>query len=145
MKIRWGKVILSSLAFFVIAMVVRQIEAMLTMKYYLMPEFFSVWSKVMMPSAGPPPFSFHLISALFSLVTGITLAIFYDFIKDNFKGGAWGRIYGFTVWVFWLSVIFFAFTAYLLVNLPAGLQVWWMASSLIVYFLSAIAFNKILK
>ena len=65
-KIDLKKVLLASLAYTIVAMIIRQIEAVLTMRYYLMPEYFGVWSQVMMPTAGPPPPSFFTTSTSFA-------------------------------------------------------------------------------
>jgi hypothetical protein len=70
----WKRVFLSGLIISVISFVVRQVEAVLTLKYYMMPQYFGVWSKVMMPAAGPPPASFVVTSLVFTLVTGVSLA-----------------------------------------------------------------------
>lgn len=144
-KVRWGKVFLAGLVFLVIATIVRQVEAILTMKYYLMPEFFGVWSKVMMPKAGPPPASFFLTSLLFSLATGMTLAAFYDYIKNLLPKNQWQRMFCFTEIVVVLAFVFFSLPTYLLINLPLGLLGAWLVSTVVILFLATTVFVKLLK
>lgn len=144
-KISWGKVLVAGLVFMVIAFVVRQIEAILTMSYYTDPTYFGVWSKVMMPKAGPPPLSFMVVSLLFSYLTGVTVAVFYDLIKDLLPKKFWPRVLNFTDLTVSLMIVFFTLPVYLLINLPFMLLVWWLGSSIVIVFLSAIAFAKMLK
>ncbi|HEU0051438.1 MAG TPA: hypothetical protein VFQ60_05295 [Patescibacteria group bacterium] len=145
MKIAWGRVLVSGILFTIISMIVRQIESILTMKYYLMPQYFGVWSKLMMPNAGPPPMSFFLISLLFSFITGIGLAIFFQFIKEGLSRAFWPRVFGFFGISFGLGFLFFSLTTYLMINLPLALQASWLVSSAIVLFLSGIVYAKIIK
>lgn len=144
-KIKWDKVILSGLIFTAIAMLVRQIEAMLTLSYYQMPEYFGVWSQVMMPEIGPPPAGFMVTSLLFSLFSGCSLAVFYELVKPLLARNALRGALTFTKIVFGLSLVFFTLPVYLLFNVPMGLLIWWLASSAVIFFLSAMVFAKILK
>ncbi len=77
------KVLLIGIIFSVIAFVIHQIEALVTFKYYMMPQYFGVWSKLMMPQAGPPPASFMITSLIFSFVTGISVALIYYYLRDH--------------------------------------------------------------
>jgi hypothetical protein len=129
----------------VIASIVRQIEALLTMNYYTLPQYFGVWSKNMMPTAGPPPASFIIMSLVFALVTGLVLAGFYNFIKDGIPGGYWKKVIWFTIIIFILSFVLFSLTSFLLFNLPVGLLVAWLVSTLIIYFLNSLVFAKLIK
>lgn len=144
-KIQWKKVIAAGFVYTIVALVVRQIEAVLTMNYYKMPDYFGVWSKVMMPEAGPPPMSFFLTSLLFSFITGVVLAAFYDFVKGLLPQDKWQKIFNFTCTVFVLSFVFFSLPVYLLINLPVGLMLWWLLSTIVIFFLTAIIFVKIIK
>lgn len=144
-KIRWGKVIWAGLVFLVIGFVVRQVEAVLTMNYYLMPEYFGVWSKVMMPSVGPPPASFMIISAIFIFLTGVVLAGFYDFIKELLPKKPGERVVCFMVTMISLLVVFFTLPVYLMFNVPVGLLVSWFLSTLVVLGGASVVFGKILR
>lgn len=144
-KLQWQKIFISGFIFLIIAAIVRQLEVILTMRYYQMPEFFGVWSKLMMPSVGPPPASFLFTSLLFSFLTGVTLAGFYDFVKSLLPKNKTQRIFCFTELVIIISFVLFSLPVYLLFNLPVELLVTWFISSVIIFLLSAAVFVKLLK
>ena len=101
-KISWGKVILTAAIFTAISYVIHMIEAFLTIKYYMMPEYFGVWSKLMMPTAGPPPIEFTIISAVLSFVSGLLFALVYAVVKGSVPGKGWknkGLMYGFLIFL----------------------------------------------
>ncbi len=141
-KIPWRKVFLAAIIYLIIAVILRQLEVVLTMKYYLMPQYFGIWSKVMMPTAGPPPTSFMVLSLLFTLVTGIVLASFFACIKEILGGGYWKKVFNFTGIVISLMLVFAYLPMYLLINLPLGLLVWWFVTGTITLFLGAAVFVK---
>lgn len=144
-NIRWGKVVLAGIIYLAISFVVHQIDALLTIDYYKMPELFGVWSKLMMPKAAPPPLSFFLVSVVFSFLTGITLAVLYEKFRNLFSENKWKRIFNFTCLFTILSIVLFSFPVYLLINVPLSLILIWVVGSLIIFFFTAIAFNKLLK
>ncbi|MBM3255866.1 MAG: hypothetical protein FJZ04_00120 [Candidatus Moranbacteria bacterium] len=143
--VRWKKVLVCGFIALIIAIVVRQIEAMLTMDYYKMPELFGVWSKLMMPQAGPPGVEFFLVSILSAFLSGTTLAALYEIIRDKLETGTWKRALNFTCFALWLGIIFFTLPVILLINLPLELMSIWFISSAIILFLSSLVFGKILK
>lgn len=99
----------------------------------------------MMPSAGPPPASFLFASLLFSFLTGVTLAGFYDFVKSLLPKDKTQRIFCFTELVVVISFVLFSLPVYLLFNLPVALLVTWFISSVIIFLLSAAVFVRLLK
>lgn len=144
-KFQWSRIALSGLVFTVITSVIRQAEVFLTMDYYTLPQYFGAWSKNLMPTAGPPPTSFILMSLAFTLATGLILAGFYNFVKDGITGGYWKKVIRFTLIMFILSIALFALPVFLLINLPAGLQAWWLVTSLIILFANSLVFAKLIK
>lgn len=144
-KIKWDKIVVAGLLFMAIATLVRQVEAMLTLGYYQLPQYFGVWSQVMMPEAGAPPVSFLLTSLFFSFFTGCSLAIFYELIKPALARNALRGALTFTKITVGLSLVFFTLPVYLLFNVPLGLLVWWFVTSAVIFFLSAMVFVRILK
>lgn len=144
-RVDWPKILLAALIYFVLAFIIRQAEAILTMNYYTDPQYFGVWSKLMMPKAGPPELSFHLTSALFTFLTGIALALFYEFIKDTLPKNKWKRGMYFGDIVVVLGLVFFALPTLLLVNLPLSLQAVWFMTSALVFYLGSAVFVKVLK
>jgi hypothetical protein len=131
-EISWKKVAMSGLAFSVVAFIVRQLEAMLTMKYYLMPEYFGLWSKLMMPAAGPPPVSFMLTSLIFTFVTGVSVALIYYYLKDHLPKEHRKRVFYFADLMIGTSFVFFTLPVYLMFNVPLGLLVSWFVSTFII-------------
>ncbi|MBI5127474.1 hypothetical protein HZA76_03375 [Candidatus Roizmanbacteria bacterium] len=144
-KIRWGKVILVSIILLVIQMIIMNVEAFFDMKYYIMPQYFPVWSKLMMPNAGPPPAEFFIMSSLFSLLSALVLACVYECFKASLDKNFWSRVLGFTKLMALLTLVFAYLPMYLMINLPLGLIVSWFVSGVLVIFLGTIVFVKILK
>lgn len=143
-KINWAKVILSSFIVFIIEMLVKQTEAILTMRYYLMPEYFGIWSKLMMSKVGPPP-DFFILSALFSFLTALVLACVYECIKANLDKKFWHRVLGFTKLMALLMLVFGYLPMFLLLNVPQALLISWFVSSSLAMFFGSIVFVKLLK
>jgi hypothetical protein len=134
------RVILAGLVFTVIAFVINNVFAMLTMNYYMMPEYFSVWSKIMMPSAGPPPASFMYLSFALNFIVGMLFAAVYMTIQkvfDNESIVKKGMTFG--VFAFLLGVLPGTIGMYLMINLPVGLLAWWTLSGLIADVIAGVA------
>ena len=129
----------------VVAVVLQQIEVIFTMSYYTDPSLAGLWSKTMMPSAGPPPFAFFVQSVLFTFATGVTLAAVFEFMKPLFGKSYWARVIGFTDIMVGLMIVFGFFPMYLLLNIPLGLIVWWFVTGWITVFIAAMIFAKRLK
>jgi hypothetical protein len=144
-KLSWKNVFLSGLIFTVIAIIIRQVEALLTIKYYLMPEYFGVWSKLMMPVAGPPPMSFMITTVIITLVSGISLALVYCYVREMLPKKFWPRVFFFSDLMIGVSFIFFTLPAYLMFNLPIGLLVSWFISGFIIQVSAAYTFAKLLN
>ena len=143
-NIRWNKVLVASVIFTIISFLIHQLETVLTLKYYLMPEYFSIWSRLMMPQTGPPPISFMLTSILFSFLTGFVLAGFYDLIKDRLPVRRIYRIISFGDITFSLALVFFTLPTLLLFNLPFGLLFIWLVSTYLILIIAGAVFTRIL-
>jgi hypothetical protein len=144
-NVNWGKVLLASLAFLIIATILRQIETMITMNFYMIPEYFPVWSKLMMPKAGPPPLEFILTSTVLTFITGIVLAGTYDYTKKLFENNFWHRVICFTGHISAIILVFAYLPLFLLINLPLMLIVSWFITTVITVLLGSIVFAKLLK
>lgn len=139
------KVLLTSVIFTIISFVLHQIEALLTMKYYLMPSYFGVWSKLMMPSNGPPPVSFMVTSLIFTFVTGVSITFIYYYLKDRLPEHKWKRIAYFTDLMIGTYFVFFTLPVYLMFNVPGGLLVSWFISTFVILLTSTFFIVKIVK
>ena len=131
-NIKWGKVAMSAVVLTVVAQIVHMVEAMLTMDFYKDPAFFGVWSKVMMPTAGPPPASFMYTSLIIGLISWALFVFVYQIIKAGVPGDA-GIKKGvhFGILVYLVGGLPGILAMYLLINLPQGMLVAWAISGLI--------------
>ena len=139
-----GKVFLAGILYTIVAQIVHSIGAALSMKYYLIEKYFPVWSKLMMPSAGPPPASFMMYSIAFGLIGGILISLVYGVIKDGIPGDTLankGLVYG--LLLFLVAGIPGSLALTLLINLPAMLIVVWAVEGLIIYLLNGMIIAKI--
>lgn len=144
-EIQWKKVLLVAVVYSVIAVIVHQVEAMLTMGYYMNPSYAGLWSKLMMPKAGPPPAEFMIISTVITFVTGVSLAVIYYYLRDHLPKGSKKRALYFADLMVATSFIFFTLPSYLMFNVPIGILVSWFISSFIILTISSFALVKIIK
>ncbi len=139
------KILFVSIIFTVISFIIRQIEAMLTIKYYMMPQYFGVWSKLMMPSAGPPPASFMITSIIFTFVTGISISLIYYYLRDHLPPVGFKRAFYFADVLIGTSFVFFTLPVYLMFNVPVGLLIFWFISTFIILTAGSWVLVKIVK
>jgi len=137
-KVSWKDAFYGAVIFLVIATVIHLVESILTMSYYTNPEYFGLWSKLMMPSAGPPPPSFMLVSALVNFIAGFVISVLYQLVKDEMGQKYWTKVWSFAAFAWILATVLFAGTAFLLFNLPLGLLGAWLVSSAFIYFLTSL-------
>ena len=108
------------------------VEAMCTMNYYIDPAYCSVWSKIMMPNAGPPPASFYYYSLGFAAISWFLFMLVYAIVGPSVPGvDGWqrGAMYGLLVWL--VAGLPGALSMILLINLPLGLVVCWAGTGLV--------------
>jgi len=145
-KISWPRILAVAILYAIVGEIVMTLGAMADMNYYFDPGYFAVWSKLMMPAAGPPPAEFYYFGIAFQLVTGFLFAIVYRVIKGSVPGKGWknkGLMYGFLI--FLVAGIPMSMTLYLLINLPVGLLLSWMLQSLVVYLIMGLVAAKLVK
>jgi len=143
-EINWRKIFISGLIYLVFTTVIRQIEVILTMKYYLMPQYFGVWSQLMMPNIGPPPPSFIITSLTFTFASGLSLGIIYYYVRNLLPKQFWHRVTYFADLMIGTSFVFFTLPAYLLFNLPFQLLLSWFISGFVILFLTSFTLVKII-
>ncbi len=144
-EISWKKVFLSGLIFTAVSFILRQIEVVLTLNYYMMPRYSGVWSKLMMPGAGPPPANFMITSLVFTFVTGVSIALIYYYLKDHLPKNEKKRIFYFADLMIATSFVFFTLPVYLMFNLPLGLLACWFVTSFVILTLGSLVLVKIIK
>ncbi|MBU1132633.1 hypothetical protein KKC32_05325 [Patescibacteria group bacterium] len=137
---------LAAVIFAIIAQVIHSLGAILGMKYYLMPEYFNVWSKLMMPNAGPPPSSFYLYSLGFGLIGALLLAWVYIIVEKAIPGKTAvkkGLMFG--LLLIMIASIPGTLSMLILINLPAGLVFFWFVEGALIYLLGGMVFAGLLK
>ena len=160
-KISWPRILAVAILYAIVGEIVMTLGAFLDMSYYFDPAYFGVWSKIMMPAAGPPPLEFYYFGIAFQLVAGFLFAFVYSVVKRsvnlgvhstlNLRAGkewhkGWynmGLMYGFLI--FLVAGIPTTMTLYLLINLPVGLLLSWMLQNLVVYLIMGLVAAKLVK
>lgn len=140
------RMFLASVVLLIIATIVHNLDALVAMDYYTNPEYFSVWSKLMMPNAGPPPTSFFALSALFTFIGSLIFVIVYFVFKNAVPGKSllWkGLMFGFLM--FLMVGVYSALSMILIINLPFQLIVLWTAEDLIIKLVGGITTAYIVK
>ena len=143
-EINWGKTLLVGALYTVFAAVVRQVETALTMPYYIDPVYFGLWSRTMMPKAGPPPAEFMIMSVVFTFASGVSIAIIYYYLKDLLPKKFLKRVFFFADLMIGFSFIFFTLPTYLLFNVPFGLLVSWFISTFVILVFASFISVKII-
>ena len=131
------RILITAVILAIIAQIIHTIEAMLTMKYYMMEQLFPVWSKVMMPQAGPPPPSFMYLSLAFGVLTAIIFVVLFITLKNAVPGKGWlGKGLAWGLITFLLADLSGMLMLYLLINLPKRLILAWAISGLVIKLIS---------
>lgn len=144
-KIHVGKVLLIGLLYTGFTMIVRQFEVVLTMKYYTDPAYFGVWSKLMMPTAGPPPPEFMIMSTMLTFLSGVAITIIYYYLRDYLPKGYWKRATFYADILISTSFVFFTLPVYLLFNIPMALLGYWFVSTFVILLLGSLLVVKIIR
>ena len=144
--VNWKGVLRVAVLMAVAAQIIHTVGAVLTMGYYVDPQYSSVWSKLMMPSAGPPPASFVIMSLGIGFITSLIFAWFYTVVRDSIPGDAptnKGLNYGLMLYL--VAGVPFIATNFLLINLPLGITVSWFFEGLLVYLIGGLLAARLLK
>jgi hypothetical protein len=139
------KIIASGVFFAIISQIIHTMESIATMGFYTDPAYFGVWSKIMMPTAGPPGTEFYIYSIVFSIISGIVLTVVFEMTKKGIPGKSLARQGLYFGMVLFLISLTWTMTLYLLVNLPALLLIYWSISGLIAYLIGGMIIAKIMK
>ena len=134
----------AAILFAVLGQVVHTVGAILTMGYYTDPAYFPVWSKIMMPGAGPPPASFYLVSIGFGLIAALIYTYVYEAVKRCLPGADYvnkGLSFGALLFLLALPTTFMLIE---LINLPLGLITAWTVEELVVTLLGGVIIARIM-
>src|SRR3989344_2420666 len=144
--IPFGKVLLAGVIFAIISQIIHMLEASINMAYYTDPAYFALWSKVMMPGAGAPPAEFFITSMIFGTITALLYAYVYITIRGSIKDGSpWMRGLKFGWLLFLVAGLPMFLMNYLIIAIPFGLNIGWLASSFLSYLIGGTAIGKILE
>jgi hypothetical protein len=145
-RINAVRFLLAALAYTVFAYILHVIGALLTMQYYLDPSYFPVWSRLLMPTAGPPPLTFSVYSFILGYITALLFTFIYLKIRPLFKGKSkvhMGSTYGFGV--FLVGGLPGFLMLWLLINLPLLLIVDWAIEGLITNMIGGVLVAYIMQ
>lgn len=149
MEIR--KLFLAAVAFAIISVIVHTAGSILDMGYYANPEYFGLWSKVMMPGPSPPGAEFYAASIIFSLITGFIFAEGYALTKHAFASKKSFRAdkdfqvgLKFGLFLFLMTSLTGTMSMFLLFAVPFWLLVSWLAQGLVISLACGVAFAKII-
>jgi hypothetical protein len=135
---------ITSLIFAVISQGVHTIGALVEMDYYFLPQYFQVWSEIMMPEPGPPPLAFTMLSFLAAFITGVIYCFVYKIIMRWIPGdSSVMKGINFGVLLFFVGVVPSTLSMVLLINLPLGLVFYWAVEGLAVNILGGILIVKL--
>ncbi len=143
-KLHTIQIIISGFIFTIVSQIFNILGAILTMQYYTNPAYFSLWSKLMMPSNGPPGVDFYLASIAIGLINGIIFASAYYLLNQSIPGKGISKGLNYGILLFLMVGIPFTLTIHLLLAVPAMLLLNWAISGLIIYLISGVAFSKII-
>ncbi|MFA4875771.1 MAG: hypothetical protein WC586_00025 [Methanoregula sp.] len=79
-------IIIGGILFAVASQIILMGEVITTMDIYMMPEYFPVWSKLMMPDMGPPPAMFYLISISVSVGLALLYSTVFHILRSGIPG-----------------------------------------------------------
>lgn len=112
-------ILIASVLFTIASQLVIMIESAATMDIYLMPEYFPVWSKLMMPDMGPPPATFFAMSILVSFALALVYAAVFWIVSPGIPGEGFTKGLSYGLILFFISSVPSLLGMFLLINLPA--------------------------
>jgi hypothetical protein len=140
------KIALSALIYAIISMIVHSGASFIGMSYYQLPQYFNVWSRLMMTEAGPPGAEFFIYSFVFALIGGGLLTAAYLMVGKCLPGGTpVKRGLAFAGLLIMVSAIPGFFAMVLLINMPLYLQFSWLIEGALIYAIWSVIAVKLLK
>jgi hypothetical protein len=141
-----GRFLLASFVATIIGFLIHFVGALATLEYYMDPAYFCVWSRFMIPTAGPPPVEFTIASLVLGFIASLIFVIVYIYLKPALGGMSdtrAGAMYGFGV--FLVGGLPGFFMIWLLVNIPFVLIMSYTIETLVSYMLIGMTVGKILR
>lgn len=139
-----ARILGAAILWVIVIQVIRFLEAIVTMDYYLDPNYFAVWSKLMMPGPGPPPMEFLYTSIGFNFIMGLIFALVYTWVAVSFSGSTVKKGISFGWLLFLVLTIPTLLSLVLLINLPLGLIITWAITGFIINMIGGVGTAKII-
>lgn len=128
-------IIIGGILFAVASQIILMGEVIATMDIYMMPEYFPVWSKLMMPEMGPPPALFYLISISVSVGLALLYCTVFHILRDGIPGTGFRKGFNYGILLFLLSSFPSMLGMWMLINLPAKFFIAGLAFGLVHYLI----------
>jgi hypothetical protein len=146
MKVNVKNYLLATALTTMAAQVVHTIGAWLSLNYYMDPNYRQVWSTLMMPSNGPPPADFYVLSIFFGFISAAILCGFFLLIRNSLSN-QYNIIRGlyFSAIVTLVVSIPSTFSMMLLVNFPTGLLLNWLLEMVAINLLTGLIVGWLLR
>jgi len=129
-----------------ISQIVHSAVSMAFMDFYTNPDYFQVWSKVMMPYAGPPPITFYYWAIGLGIFTWSLFAISFLLIKKNLPGNSVlkkGLFFGLIA--FMISGLSGGLSYFLYINIPIPLILIWSLEGLSTFLINGVIAASIIR
>lgn len=126
-------IVIGGILFTIASQVVMMGEVLVTMDVYMMPEYFPVWSKLMMPDMGPPPGEFYAISITLSFCLALLYSGAFYVLRAGIPGTGIRKGISFGVILFLLSCLPSMLGMWMLINLPEKFFIAGLAFGLVNY------------
>jgi hypothetical protein len=124
-------VLIAAVLFTIASQVIIMFESAATMDIYMMPEYFPVWSRLMMPEMGPPPAVFFAMSILVSFALALTCAAVFWIVRPGIPGEGITRGFSYGLILYFISGVPSLLGMFLLINLPEKFFIAGTISSLV--------------
>jgi len=145
-KVRWQRVVVASLLFWAEAMVLRQIEGVITATYYTNPKYSAIWSKAVgLFAKGQVPVEFLVTASVFTLITGVFLALAYLWLRPVLPEKKTDRVVTFAVMVQTANLVLSVLPDYLLLAVPLNLLMIWFVTGAMIVGVGAVIFSRVLE
>ena len=118
-------VLIAAVLFTLTSQLVIMFESAATMDIYMMPEYFPVWSRLMIPDMGPPPATFFVTSILVSFALALIYAAVFWIVSPGIPGEGLTKGVSYGLILFFLSGVPSPLIMLLLINLPAKFFIAW--------------------
>lgn len=135
------KFLLAAVGYTLLGQIIHILGAVLSMDYYTDPAYFQIWSKLMMPTAGPPPMEFTLVSLFVGFIMAVLIVYIYEMVKKSLPVKS--KIISYATILFSLGSLPGIMMTLLILNVPLGLGIEWLVEGLVINLLGTYIIVKI--